>query len=461
MMTTSQDIDPPRVTLTPEACDSSGSPVTVSDARWRELLDISDLREGDMAALVEHRGLAALGADVSDSFYAHVYSRPALRAIIDQNSTVDRLATTLRRYFESLFAGRVDDDVLHGRQIIGEVHDRIELPLHAFLCAFLRIDRVVIARLVQDLHDEPERLCRSLMAYRKMSAVDMSVVCQSFIDSRDARAENVNRQVRQQTRLLVNQERELNGMAETLAAASQQSHASATELASTSQDIMSEVTQATERMSAGVALAAEGAEVITATEGAVRETREAVDQVASELERLGHHTLEIGTIVNEIRGIADQSNLLALNAAIEAARAGEHGRGFAVVAQEVRALAERTRASLENITALNGTSLEAIRHANEAMSLAGERVVVVEQHSGDAATSFATLRDNIEGAAASLGLITTSCVTVSNASTELVDASQSVAENAEALADAGDGLRAAIEHAWSIVGDDQRVLTAV
>ncbi|WP_242467180.1 methyl-accepting chemotaxis protein [Ectothiorhodospira shaposhnikovii] len=110
-----------------------------------------------------------------------------------------------------------------------------------------------------------------------------------------------------------------------------------------------------------------GKTVVDTTVGAIRKLAGDVTRTAEAMEALRQDTESIGSILQVIRDVAEQTNLLALNAAIEAARAGEQGRGFAVVADEVRTLASRTQKSTSDIQSMIEKLHASVRSAVKVM----------------------------------------------------------------------------------------------
>ncbi|SHN70296.1 methyl-accepting chemotaxis protein [Desulfitobacterium chlororespirans] len=131
-----------------------------------------------------------------------------------------------------------------------------------------------------------------------------------------------------------------------------------------------------------------GQQSIHTTVKQMESIQKAVNHSASLVEHLGVRSQEIGQIVEAIAGIADQTNLLALNAAIEAARAGEQGRGFAVVAEEVRKLAEQSQIAAKQIADLIGEIQEDTHKAVDSMKNGTQEVEIGSKVVHDAGSAF-------------------------------------------------------------------------
>ncbi|UAB72838.1 methyl-accepting chemotaxis protein [Vibrio sp. SCSIO 43132] len=182
------------------------------------------------------------------------------------------------------------------------------------------------------------------------------------------------------------------------------------EMGATISEIASNAATAAETASGAESNTEDGRGVVFRAKDAISRLASDIEHIGGVVQKLAGTTQDIGSILDVIRDISEQTNLLALNAAIEAARAGEQGRGFAVVADEVRNLASRTADSTEEIQKMINQLQADAQDAVSAME-AGQAVTMEGVESTDQAVEV-------------LGLISESISDISDRNTQVATATE-------------------------------------
>ncbi len=221
---------------------------------------------------------------------------------------------------------------------------------------------------------------------------------------------------------------------EQIAAALNELAASADEVSSSAGETATKTKEASES-------AEQGTVVMNSSRQTIQRLTGQIESTADKIQVLKDNSENIGSVMEVIRSIAEQTNLLALNAAIEAARAGEQGRGFAVVADEVRSLAQKTQNSTEEINTIITQLQKAADEAHQSMNVSISSVQETIETSSRVESSLDSIRNSVSTINDMNHQIATAASeqsSVANEVSKIVTAiyalSERVAENADVVA---------------------------
>ncbi|MCP5326511.1 MAG: MCP four helix bundle domain-containing protein [Oceanospirillaceae bacterium] len=206
---------------------------------------------------------------------------------------------------------------------------------------------------------------------------------------------------------------------------------STAEMSSTVQEVARNVTETLHKIEDADRDVALGKKELNTNIHLIHQLAENIQASGSVIQKVSEDSANIGSVLDVIRGIAEQTNLLALNAAIEAARAGEQGRGFAVVADEVRTLASKTQASTTEIH-------EMIQRLQSGVE---EAVAMMEKSQHDAANSVSHITqagERLEEISNAMGAIKGMSAQIASATEQQAAATKEQHQNVVMIADAAE-----------------------
>lgn len=318
-------------------------PIQIKDATINMQLEIIGLTHRDLAILSQLKPLVEEKINwIAECFYETLEKEPSLFQIIHQHSTIERLKKTLITHVIEMFEGRIDEAFIEKRTRIAVAHVKIGLLSKWYMCAFQKLQLLIIETIVPHL-DDPSLLVESIKSITKILNFEQQLVLEQY--------EKTNEEIRMQMEHAKNELKlQLQATAQELSGISEEVNASVSELTTEAMNILQSIEEASSISEKSERHSAEGQEKLQKQLSEIHHIQTMMKEVNAKINSLQQSARDIARINNIVTEIADQTNMLSLNASIEAARAGEHGRGFAVVADEVRKLASQTKKSVADIT---------------------------------------------------------------------------------------------------------------
>lgn len=390
-----------------------------------------------LALLKEIRVIIEKDAEeIVRNFYAHVTTIPGLKGIIDQFSTIEKLKITMKKYLLSLFPDKIDEEFMQWRVTIGEVHKRIDLPPFYYLSANQSFCDDIIPRIFKHYRKKTDQAIRAALAFQRLLSFDQQVVMASYIQSY---MNEIDKKAELEKALIEidSLQRSVNEASQALAATSEETAASASEMNEATAQISNNASEAAEFSRQVDALAQEGAQKIQKIADTILSLASMTEQMQGKMTELDISSVRIASVTDVIKEIASQTNLLALNAAIEAARAGDSGRGFGVVAEEVKKLATHSEQSVKEISELIAITKKNTIAVNQSIAQTTGAMQNAAAEAGEVVNRFGEIMAAINASIQQVQGIAQQIDALSVTAGQIGAASEDVANSATSLAQMG------------------------
>ncbi|AZG35769.1 MULTISPECIES: methyl-accepting chemotaxis protein [Shewanella] len=402
-----------------------------------------------------------VSSEVKDNIGKNIFElRPQYKVISDSNKSMTYTAPGLGDYFVTSHKMKVRNWTVASYESMkvieaasfNNLYDTLILIIISLIVLMAVIYQMVIRLIYKPIGGEPLEISNMV---KQVAEGDLSMNLSSsgqedgIYGNVIAMAQNLRAivaNINNTTNDLNRSSASLSSSAETMSDGSkaqtvqlEQTSTAMNEMTSTVDEVARSALQAAESAQGASEYSEVGMKVVEDMNANIRLLVNEMNGVTHVIENVEAETVNIGSILDVIKGIADQTNLLALNAAIEAARAGEQGRGFAVVADEVRNLASRTQDSANEITMM----IEKLQtEAKKAVDQMGKSTLLARQ------TSTKTEEANL-----SLTQITTSVSVILNMNDQIATASeqqtQVAAEINQSVLEINDSAKETNKHADS------------
>lgn len=402
---------------------------------------------------------------ILDSFYDHVGRFPETAAFFRSRDHMMHAKEMQVRHWTIIAEGRFDQSYETSVTRIGETHNRLGLEPRWYIGGYNYLISGMLAAIAQRFggRRDAEKRIALQQAFVKAALLDMDFAIAVYLDSGQrervaAMAESFEHGVGQVYSRISAAASELKASAKALAGAAQEASGQSAVVAAAAEQTAANVqtvAAATEELSASAREI--GGEAVRAT-SIVAQAFERAEEASARVNRLSESVRKIGDVVDLISKIAKQTNLLALNATIEAARAGEAGRGFAVVAQEVKLLAEQTAKAtseiggqIREVQDLTGNAVNSIGAIGDVVRSINESTTTIASSVEQQGVATQEIAKNVNEAAAGTTSVSSTILSVSNASRETDRVSGMVLGFSDTLAEQAQQLRVAVDSFLTVI----------